>query len=105
MARSGSRAAQQAGVGAYPFAAGVSPQEGGLLMASDNKPVADDLLAILRCPVCMQTYTDEAERARRGKLTLVGGAWLACADCGRRYPIVDGIPHMLEAEAQVAPVA
>ena len=54
-----------------------------------------DLLAILRCPACMRDYTDENERALRGKLTLVEDAWLVCADCRRRYPIKNDIPYML----------
>ena len=36
----------------------------------------------LRCPVC------------RGRLS--GDDELACADCGRRFPIVDGIPRLLD---------
>lgn len=54
-----------------------------------------DLLSILRCPACMQDYTDEQERSVRGKVTLVDGQWLVCPDCRRRYPVRDGIPHML----------
>jgi len=47
-------------------------------------PVAIDaaLLSILACPVCRRTV--EAQ----------GGA-LVCAQCGRRYPIKNGIPVML----------
>ncbi len=58
-------------------------------------PLNPDLLAILRCPACMRDYADEAERAMRGKLTLVDDAWLVCPDCGRRYPVQNGIPNML----------
>ncbi len=54
-----------------------------------------DLMAILRCPACMRDYKDEQERALRGKLTLIDDAWLVCSDCRRRYPVKDGIPHML----------
>lgn len=40
-----------------------------------------DVLETLRCPVCSGAVTgDEA---------------LRCAGCGRRYPVEDGIPHML----------
>jgi uncharacterized protein YbaR (Trm112 family) len=28
-------------------------------------------------------------------LQLVKNAWLVCQDCGRKYPISDGIPVML----------
>lgn len=44
------------------------------------------LLEILRCPVCV--------REEKGLLTLHNN-WLLCADCGRKYPIVDDIPVML----------
>ena len=57
--------------------------------------LSSDLLAILRCPACMRDYSDEKERALRGKITLIDDAWLVCPDCGRRYPVIDDIPHML----------
>ena len=40
--------------------------------------------ALLRCPFCHVPLDDED-----------GGAALACGSCGRRYPVADGIPHML----------
>ncbi len=40
------------------------------------------LLAILACPAC------------HGVIVLENGG-LACKGCGRRFPIVDGIPVML----------
>lgn len=49
--------------------------------------VSPDLLEILRCPACV--------RDDKGQLTLVKETWLVCADCGRKYPIVDDIPVML----------
>lgn len=49
--------------------------------------VAQDLLDILRCPACV--------REKNGLLTLTRETWLVCADCGRKYPIVDDIPVML----------
>ncbi len=49
--------------------------------------VAQDLLDILRCPACV--------REKDGLLTLTRETWLVCADCGRKYPIVDDIPVML----------
>lgn len=55
-------------------------------MASGDTKVAPDLLAILVCPV------DKA------KVTLIGDH-LVCEQCGRAYPIRDGIPIMLEEEA------
>jgi len=49
--------------------------------------VRQELLEILRCPVCV--HED------RGDLTLVKESWLVCGNCGRKYPIVDDIPVML----------
>lgn len=49
--------------------------------------VSQDLLEILRCPVCVQD--------KEGLLDLVRGTWLVCRDCGRKYPISEDIPVML----------
>ena len=51
--------------------------------------VSEDLLAILRCPACVQT-TD-------GNLELIKDSWLVCTEnsCDRKYPIRDDIPVML----------
>ncbi len=49
--------------------------------------VSQDLLEILRCPVCVQEG--------KGALELVRESWLVCKDCGRKYPIRDDIPVML----------
>lgn len=49
--------------------------------------VNQDLLDILRCPACV--------REKDGLLTLARDTWLVCADCGRKYPIIDDIPVML----------
>ncbi|HEY8477692.1 MAG TPA: Trm112 family protein [Chloroflexota bacterium] len=46
-----------------------------------------ELLAILACPVCKEPVRLEADR-------------LVCTKCGRRYPVRDGIPVMLESEAE-----
>jgi len=47
-----------------------------------NQVISPSLLAILVCPV-------DKEDVR------VDGTELVCTACGRRYPIVDGIPNML----------
>lgn len=52
--------------------------------------VHSDLLEILRCPACV--------RETGGMLELVNGVWLVCANCGRKYPIVEDIPVMLISE-------
>ncbi len=52
--------------------------------------VHSDLLEILRCPACV--------RETGGKLDLIKGVWLVCANCGRKYPIVEDIPVMLISE-------
>lgn len=49
--------------------------------------VSQELLEILRCPVCV--------REKDGLLKLNRDAWLVCQNCGRKYPIVDDIPVML----------
>ena len=50
--------------------------------------IDDELLKILACPVCKTDVglKDEA---------------IVCAECGRRYPIKDGIPIMLVEEASI----
>lgn len=70
-------------------------------MAEDNTatPTTVDpaLLEILRCPVAVH-YTDKGDDP--GRLELVHGCWLVCADSGMKYPIRDGIPIMLVDEGQ-----
>ena len=46
------------------------------------------LLAIMQCPVDAGTLSEQRDRDV-----------LVCADCGRRYPVRDGIPVMLVDEA------
>ena len=55
--------------------------------------VSEDLLEILRCPVCVR------EEGKEGNLQLVKTSWLVCQDCSRKYPIVEDIPVMLVDEA------
>lgn len=49
-----------------------------------------DYIDILRCPHCT--------REDKGVLTEVKIDWLGCHDCGRQYPLVEGIPVMLPEE-------
>lgn len=46
-----------------------------------------ELLEILACPVDKQPVREEGDR-------------LVCSQCGRRYPVRDGIPVMLVEEAE-----
>jgi hypothetical protein len=52
--------------------------------------ISQDLLDILACPVC------------RARLALAAADKLQCTNCRRLYPIRDGIPILLESEAQEA---
>jgi len=45
------------------------------------------LLDILACPLCKTPVKQEGDR-------------LVCIQCGRRYPVRDGIPVMLIEEAE-----
>ncbi len=49
--------------------------------------INQDLLDLLRCPVCVKEKT--------GLLELYRDSWLICQDCGRKYPIWEDIPVML----------
>lgn len=48
-----------------------------------------DLLDILACPVCRGDIRPDET-----------GEKLICLSCGRRYPVREGIPIMLEEEAE-----
>ncbi|HEY3290683.1 MAG TPA: hypothetical protein VGK87_11200 [Anaerolineae bacterium] len=58
-----------------------------------------ELLSILRCPHCVSGPTRQPG-ADPGQLTLVKDSWLVQAECGRKYPIWDGIPIMLIEEGE-----
>jgi uncharacterized protein YbaR (Trm112 family) len=45
------------------------------------------LLELLACPACKTAVREEGDR-------------LVCIQCGRRYPVRDGIPVMLVEEAE-----
>jgi len=48
-------------------------------------PISKELLEILACPMCKADVKLEDQE-------------LVCVKCKRRYPIVNGIPHMLPDE-------
>ena len=45
--------------------------------------ISKDLFDTLACPVCV--------KENAGSLEAYGDYWLICQDCGRKYPIWDGI--------------
>ncbi len=51
-----------------------------------------DLRALLVCPAEHGSLVEDVEESR-----------LECTVCGRRYPVVDGIPVMLLSEAEGGP--
>ncbi len=69
------------------------------------------LLEILACPACKARVRLEADlpAPRHDMQPQVASArqagWLVCEQCGRRYPIRDGIPVMLVEEAEAPPAA
>ena len=50
--------------------------------------IDEELLKILACPLCKTDVKLEGDK-------------LVCVNCGRRYPIKDGIPVMLVEEAEL----
>jgi len=50
----------------------------------------NEYLDILRCPHCAANGG--------GQLQVSKAEWLSCDDCGRNYPVVQGIPVMLPEE-------
>jgi hypothetical protein len=52
--------------------------------------IDEELLKILACPVCKGDIIYEEKQEK-----------LICCECKRRYPIKDGIPIMLEEEAEM----
>jgi uncharacterized protein len=58
----------------------------------ENEMVNQELLEILRCPVCVH--------GKEGLLKLYRDSWLVCHDCGRKYPISEEIPVMLIEEGE-----
>jgi uncharacterized protein len=53
-----------------------------------QQKLSPEVIAMLACPVCYGAITPEPEQ-------------VLCLQCGRRYPIEDGIPVLLADRAQV----
>ncbi len=75
-------------IGRNPGMMGREDERRRLVTNEQTKPISDELLEILACPVCKTAVRLEAQR-------------LVCASCGRRYRIEDGIPIMLVDEAEL----
>lgn len=45
--------------------------------------ISTELLEKISCPVCV--------KENAGAIETFGDSWLICQDCGRKYPIWDGI--------------
>ncbi|HQU17658.1 MAG TPA: Trm112 family protein [Fimbriimonadaceae bacterium] len=52
-----------------------------------------EFLKILACPVC-----DDRPALR------LEGEWLVCSKCGRKYPILEGIPQLTPEDGTLEPV-
>lgn len=59
---------------------------------SDNSLISPDLLAIMQCPACTGELVERMEPP----------ALVCQGECGRAYPVRDGIPVMLIEEAEEA---
>lgn len=75
-------------IGRNPTMMGKGVERGPLVTTEQTKPISDDLLEILACPVCKTAVRLEEQS-------------LVCTSCGRRYRIEDGIPIMLVDEAEL----
>lgn len=54
-------------------------------------PISEELMKILVCPTCKGEVVEDGESCA-----------IVCASCNVKYPVMDGIPVMLEDEAQSA---
>ncbi|WP_040665874.1 glycosyltransferase [Nitrolancea hollandica] len=75
-------------IGGNPELMGQADERRRLVTSEQTKPISDELLEILACPVCKTAVRLEEQR-------------LVCTSCGRRYRIEDGIPIMLVDEAEL----
>lgn len=66
-------------------------------MSEPQAAIDPELLDVLRCPAAIARGGSGEDP---GRLELVHGCWLVCAESGYKYPIRDGIPVMLIEEAE-----
>lgn len=78
-------------IGRSPTMMGREDERRRWVTTEQTKPISDELLEILACPVCKTAVRLEERR-------------LVCTSCGRRYRIEDGIPIMLVDEAELPKV-
>lgn len=50
--------------------------------------ISDDILKLLVCPSCKTNVVTDNDR-------------IVCVKCGRKYPVIDGIPVMLTEEEEL----
>jgi uncharacterized protein YbaR (Trm112 family) len=61
-------------------------------------PISEELLKLLACPACVAGKEEKVEAPLR-----LEDERLICDLCGRRYPIVDGIPNLVIEDAELGP--
>ena len=62
----------------------------------------EDLLEVLRCPVCIAEPRD-ANKPDPKLVLKEDGSGLKCVACGRVYPVRDDIPIMMVDQAVIEP--
>jgi ubiquinone/menaquinone biosynthesis C-methylase UbiE/uncharacterized protein YbaR (Trm112 family) len=71
------------------------------LLKKTQAAVSHDLMRILRCPHCVTRKTHKIGEDS-GRLDMIRDDWLVCREpeCGRKYPVRDGIAVMLAEEGK-----
>jgi uncharacterized protein YbaR (Trm112 family) len=69
---------------------------------AESHDAPENVFAALRCPECLAKAKRLADGTDRGQLRLFKENWLVCQDseCGRKYPVYDGLPVMLIEQAE-----
>lgn len=61
-------------------------------------PVNEELLKLLACPACVAGKDEKVRAPLR-----LENEFLTCGLCGRRYPVVNGIPNLVIQDAEGGP--